>query len=450
MAILKRVMTYACHLVIVLAAGFLFTACDQTDDQTIVKPDEFQVANPMPARRPFAQINAGHKVLMAVIDDGVDYNHPVLAQNLHFRLDSSGSPTGLGFDFVGNDHWPAPYVVSTSRYDPEVSPSDRALAEAKMRAYGRFLQRAPDLARISDPRRNLQQESDASSYHGTHVAALMTYDRPDFGLMSYRVLPLPKTGRLTKIGESLFATMVLKAVEVAVGEGARIINLSVGETFVKPGKGEPRRDYRRQLHWVDKFRQFAAAHPQVLFVIAAGNEGQWMDGDNRLNFPCTAPSTNILCVGALRTNGEPANFTNIILAPATLVFAFGEDVMSASPTGMCVQPGMEWDDLFDEKGNLARGVDENIQVLTDSCLRRRIGWMRLSGTSMSSPLVAHVAGEILATNLSLTGAQLIQEIMRRSISGNIGVLPIKKVPLKRPSWYLGNFGGLTATSSLIH
>ncbi|MEQ1876886.1 MAG: S8 family serine peptidase [Bdellovibrionia bacterium] len=414
---------------------------DWVDDQTVVGREEFEVANPRPLPRNFRANNAAHRVLMAVIDTGLDYNHPILAHNLHFRLDGSGQPTGLGFDFVGNDHWPSPYLVSTSRYNTDVPPAARRLAEAQSEALTRFLARAPDLGRFMDSHRALQQEYDSGIYHGSHVAGLMVYDRPDFGLIAYRILPMPKTGRLSKMGESLFGIMLLKATEVAIGEGARIINFSLGDTLLLPGKGEPKRPFNRQRALMEKFRMLAANNPNVLFITAAGNEGQWMDRDNRSMFPCEAPSANVLCVGALRADGNPTNFTNVILSHANIVYAFGEEVMSTVPTGQCVAPSVEWKDLFDEKGDLKRGVDQNIAALNESCLRKRAGWMRLSGTSMASPLVAHLAGEILAAEPTLTGAQVIAEIQKRSIPGQIGQLAIKKVAAKRPSWYQGAWGG---------
>jgi subtilisin family serine protease len=105
----------------------------------------------------------------------------------------------------------------------------------------------------------------------------------------------------------------------------------------------------------------------------------------------------------------------------------------------------EWKDLFEQNGHLKRGVIENIAALNESCVRKRTGWMRLSGTSMATPLVAHLAGEILASQPALSGQQLIAEIIKRTIPGQIGVVPIRKVPLRRPSWYLGNFGSLTGS-----
>jgi len=71
-----------------------------------------------------------------------------------------------------------------------------------------------------------------------------------------------------------------------------------------------------------------AAHPDTLYVIAAGN-----DGVNAANYyPCNAPSDNVVCVGASDHNDAAASFSNWS-ATAVDLFAPGVDIPSTVPGG---------------------------------------------------------------------------------------------------------------------
>ena len=67
------------------------------------------------------------------------------------------------------------------------------------------------------------------------------------------------------------------------------------------------------------------AHPNTLYVVSAGN-----DGDNAASyFPCNSPAANLVCVGASTNVDQPADFSN---TSATFVdlFAPGKDVLSTA------------------------------------------------------------------------------------------------------------------------
>ena len=74
------------------------TGC-YSDNQNIISKADFLVGNPAPITRDFRGNNARHKVLMGVIDSGVDYNHPLLSNNIHFKLDPPGTPRAR-VDFI--------------------------------------------------------------------------------------------------------------------------------------------------------------------------------------------------------------------------------------------------------------------------------------------------------------------------------------------------------------
>ena len=177
-------------------------------DQTIVKnrPEHLLIANPKPTPRDFERINSEHKVLVAIFDTGVDYNHPDLINNIHFQLDEKGEPIGLGYDYYANDPWASYRVVNTSNYEfshlrKEVQ--DDILKTTSIEDYERktklqrdqmeceqteLLKVDPRLQRYTEAYRGLESE-ESSTLHGTHVAGLMTYDLPHVGLVAYRLLP---------------------------------------------------------------------------------------------------------------------------------------------------------------------------------------------------------------------------------------------------------------------
>jgi thermitase len=112
-----------------------------------------------------------------------------------------------------------------------------------------------------------------------------------------------------------------------------------------------------------------AAHPDTLFVFAAGNGGTDQVGDdNDLidQWPCEAPSDNVVCVGASTQDDARASFSNYGHTSVDL-FAPGEYIWSTLPDG-------------------------------------RYDFM--SGTSMASPAVAGEAALVLGAAPALSTAQL--------------------------------------------
>jgi hypothetical protein len=154
-------------------------------DQTIIKEEHLALGNPAPTTRDFKAINAQHKVLVAMFDDGVDYNHPQLEQNIHFDLDVNGAPKGLGIDFLAKDNWSSYRVVSTDRYyfkdlskdrQAEILKSNTAelYDKALVRSYAQkdcivnsLIDMEPKYAKYLNPYRHL---TESINTHGTHMA----------------------------------------------------------------------------------------------------------------------------------------------------------------------------------------------------------------------------------------------------------------------------------------
>ncbi len=105
------------------------------------------IANPIPIERNFQFNNQSHNILVAVIDTGIDYNHPELMNHIHFELDENGRAIRWGWDFVGQDGWPSPYIGRrTINADQELAFIDGLIEEQQ------------PLSPYLDKRRNVVQD----------------------------------------------------------------------------------------------------------------------------------------------------------------------------------------------------------------------------------------------------------------------------------------------------
>lgn len=423
----RKMGTIACLRVVLSISGCLPVAI--VDDQRVASVEDRAVVDPAPAARDFLGQNSRHKVIMALMDTGVDYNHPLLLQNFHFSLDAKGMPAGLGRDFIGNDAWPSPYLARTSRYDARLSGSTRAQSMIAW-ANARLLVRAfPDMMRFFHPSRNVREEDAADVEHGTHVAGLMVYDRPDIGLLAYRVLPHNRAApgaAATHDYDAELAHRIEAAIEDAAKSGARVVNMSLGGDVTESNEDT----YQKLQLLSDQLRSIVLRHPRVLFVVAAGNSQHWTDGKARVGYPCGIQASNVLCVGALQKNGDLASFTNVPLG-VDLVFALGEDVISTVPTNICHTARAN---VLDDEGASDEALKRLAEDVRKNCER---SWFlaSMSGTSMAAPIASHLAGEILAEQPELPAADVIREIYERSEHAHIGNYQVLKIRVKMPTWY---------------
>jgi thermitase len=161
----------------------------------------------------------------------------------------------------------------------------------------------------------VQDDDDPSDNvgHGTHVAGIVAA-RGNNGigvagvawrasLIPVRVLDNMNIGTCTEIAAGM---------EYAVQAGARIVNLSLGS--YAPCQLE---------------RDVIDAAPDVLFVIAAMNDGE--DVDASPTYPCAFPSPNIICVAATNSADELAGFSNYAAHNVDLA-APGDNILSSFMT----------------------------------------------------------------------------------------------------------------------
>lgn len=271
----------------------------------------------------------------------------------------------------------------------------------------------------------------------------MVYDRPQIGLTGYRVLPMnERKDWETMDYNKAFFEKLSDAIDRAASDGVRVVNISLGHDAKEPVVGEKTDKYDFALETKAKFKRKVESHPNMLFVVAAGNDGRWLDNEINLTLPCSVGAPNVLCVGALGQDGRPASFTNLFINGIDMVLALGEKVLSTTPTKICSasEAGSELESFMITDG-VRQALDspdrdhiyDAVDTLEEHC--GDLGLERLSGTSMAAPLVARIAAEILLDDPDLTGKEVKTRIREKAEKTEFGALDIYKLSIEKPSWY---------------
>lgn len=210
--------------------------------------------------------NAGYTgagITVAVIDTGVDYNHPDLVNNIWSNSDEIANngidDDGNGFvddvrgwDFVSNDN----------------APSD-------------------------------------SNGHGTHVAGIIAASRNSIGhtgvAYNAKIMPLKALGGGDEWGN------IINAIRYAVDNGARVINMSLGGATT---------DQDGRLREVLQY----AADRGVIAVSAAGNSSSLSPG-----MPARFADNWGIAVGAASTNGAITSYSNRAGSNANMAYVMAPE-----------------------------------------------------------------------------------------------------------------------------
>lgn len=244
------------------------------------------------------------------------------------------------------------------------------------------------------------QSASKDESHGTHVAGIIAAKRGNgkgvegvannVEIMSIRAVPN---------GDEYDKDIAL-GIRYAVDNGAKVINGSFGKGFSPNAK------------WVYDAIKYAA-DKDVLFVHAAGNEGDDLDAPDKPNFPNDQVNNgaeiadNVITVGALSSKygGEMlAPFSNYGKINVD-VFAPGDDIYSSMPGGHYEYQG---------------------------------------GTSMAAPAVAGVAALIRSQYPRLT-AQQVKHILMES-----GLAPQAKVVLGGDASKTAKFDAISTSGKIVN
>ena len=185
--------------------------------------------------------------------------------------------------------------------------------------------------------------------HGTHVTGTIAARLNGVGVVGVardaKVLPLRALG----ISGSGPISGIADAFALAGDLRVPIVNASLGGP------------------WTQVLEDAIAAHPDTLYVVAAGNAAT--NDDAAPTYPCAYPEANIVCVGATDDTDAPASFSNYGATTVDL-FAPGVGILSTVP-----------------------GAGADVYAYDD-------------GTSMATPHVAATLALMRARNPSLTASQL--------------------------------------------
>ena len=219
-------------------------------------------------------LRTGGDTLVAVVDEGVAYDHPDLDGNI-WR--NPGEISGNGVDDDGNG-----YKDDLIGYD-FVGTGD------------------------NNPR--------GSGSHGTHVAGTIAAE----GNNGTGVTGVSWTARmmvlrvLNSAGQGSDAD-IAEAFDYAGDMGARVVNASLG------GPGDSA-----------ALRVPITTHPDTLYVVAAGNDGTNNElGDG--NYPCNYPDLNVICVASTTQGDGLSSFSNFGSTSVDLG-APGSNIYSTVPGG---------------------------------------------------------------------------------------------------------------------
>jgi subtilisin family serine protease len=356
----------------------LFNGTIATPNVDIVAPEAWRLRND------------GAQAILAIIDQGVDLEHPDLVGNLWTNLDEIA---GNGIDddrngFVDDIHgWNFADNISTPK----------------------------------------------KGKHGTHVAGIAAAS----GNNSIGISGVAWNAKIMSLDVfpaqgSADDNVIIPAIYYAVNNGAKVINLSLGSVFkVKPGSSLPKtmQEYAKAFQY--------AKENDVFIAVAAGNSGTLLDDltdwqkvgdlDRYLDQPASLNRffSNVATVIATESTNQKAGYSS-----------FGRSTSIAAPGG---DTSKEVDIYIPDPGEVGDPITARVNFGILSTVPVGTGnsafggnYDFLQGTSMASPVIAGMATLIRSANPSISAQDTLailragassypslQDFVNRGLSANL-------------------------------
>lgn len=223
-----------------------------------------------------------HEVVVAVIDTGIDYNHPDLKENIWAN---EGEIAGNGIDDDGNGY--VDDIQGWDFFDKDNTPMD--------------------------------ETSSRNPGHGTHCAGIIGAAGNN-GIGISGIAPVVKMIPIRFLGADGSGDLMsaVKAIDYATAAGAQIISASWGAAV-------PRAGAKPILEAIER-----AGEQGILFVAAAANDGK--SNDTREVYPANAGFDNVISVAASDVQDNKPAWSNFGRKEVH-VAAPGAAILSTLPGG---------------------------------------------------------------------------------------------------------------------
>ncbi|HZS25842.1 MAG TPA: S8 family peptidase [Candidatus Angelobacter sp.] len=263
--------------------------------------------------------------------------------------------------------------------------------------------------------------------HGTHVAGILagnghdsqsgypsqyTGIAPNANIINLRVLDAKGMGT-----DSQVIAAIQRAIQLKNTYNIRVINLSLGRPIF-------------ESYTLDPICQAveAAWNSGIVVVVAAGNSGRdnsyGTQGYATINAPGNDP--NVITVGATKTNGTPSRLDDTVASYSSK----GPTLLDHVAKPDLVAPGNRVVSLASPGSTLISSLlNLDIQPIT-TCILGLLGnncatgasgkYVRLSGTSMATPIVAGAAALMVQKDPTLTPDSIKARMMKTAWKGYPG------------------------------
>ncbi|MCC6138041.1 MAG: S8 family serine peptidase [Bdellovibrionaceae bacterium] len=236
---------------------------------------------------------------VAIIDSGVEYTHSKISPYIHINKDSHQALSiesyviqndRIGWDFNENDSLPFDNNYS---YEPKFVAQDfnqkNSSSTEKWLNFGKTL-----LTNLLEVVRMITNPGVPG--HGTHVSGIVLSQCDK----TCSIVPLKVFG-----GKDISIESLAAAIEYSRIKGYKLVNMSLG-LDLKLKDSMP----KAELEFVEKVKTLMLDSPDMLFVVAAGNDGSDLDKRESEVIPAMLKVHNIITVGAVDDNGVLATFSN--------------------------------------------------------------------------------------------------------------------------------------------